>query len=131
MQVNDSAYFLQTESSIDVSAPHKKVPFSESFVNGGPVSSANLLKMVNPLEDTHEFRQACQLCFTKAGRISVNFWFFFLLQDHHKSFGKSKSYALCQYLVWLAHFTSVVFNIPSHPLDIRYAYPYILYVIII
>lgn len=66
-QVNDSAYFLQTESSIDVSAPHKKVPFSESFVNGGPVSSANLLKMVNPLEDTHEFRQACQLCFTKAG----------------------------------------------------------------
>ncbi|CAI9616347.1 unnamed protein product, partial [Staurois parvus] len=66
-QVNDSAFFLQAESSIDVSAPHNQVPFLESFVNGGPVSSASLLKMVNPLEDTHEFRQACQLCFTKAG----------------------------------------------------------------
>ncbi|XP_018417789.1 PREDICTED: zinc finger CCCH domain-containing protein 7A [Nanorana parkeri] len=65
--VNDSGYFFQTESSVDVSGPHTKASLSKSFVNGAPMSSASLLETVNPLEDTHEFRQACQLCFTKAG----------------------------------------------------------------
>ncbi|XP_072275141.1 zinc finger CCCH domain-containing protein 7A isoform X2 [Pyxicephalus adspersus] len=66
-QVNDAVCHLQNENSIDALASHKMAPLSESFVNGGPVSGANFLKMINPLEDTHEFRQACQLCFTKAG----------------------------------------------------------------
>nr|DBA20315.1 TPA: hypothetical protein GDO54_016022 [Pyxicephalus adspersus] len=65
--VNDAVCHLQNENSIDALASHKMAPLSESFVNGGPVSGANFLKMINPLEDTHEFRQACQLCFTKAG----------------------------------------------------------------
>lgn len=66
-KINDSGCFFQTESSVDVLEPHRKASLSESFVNGGPMSSVSLLKTVNPLEDTHEFRQACQLCFTKAG----------------------------------------------------------------
>ncbi|XP_075035896.1 zinc finger CCCH domain-containing protein 7A [Mixophyes fleayi] len=62
-----NTYFLRADSPLDVLGTHKKTPFLDSFVNGGPapVSSVSSPKGTNPLEDTHEFRQACQLCFTK------------------------------------------------------------------
>ncbi|KAM3916687.1 zinc finger CCCH domain-containing protein 7A [Leptodactylus fuscus] len=48
----------------------QKKPHLLDCVNGEPSTLTNLsysVKCANPLEDTHEFRQACQLCFTKAG----------------------------------------------------------------
>ncbi|XP_069590153.1 zinc finger CCCH domain-containing protein 7A isoform X1 [Ranitomeya imitator] len=67
--VNNCKYFLQPESPIDFSGTQKKAHLLEC-VNGEPSTVTNISNAVmctNPLEETHEFRQACPLCFTKAG----------------------------------------------------------------
>ncbi|KAG9477093.1 hypothetical protein GDO78_002474 [Eleutherodactylus coqui] len=72
--VNDSTYFLRSESPMDFSGT-PKVHLLECD-NGEPSTGINVsysVKRPNPLEDTHEFRQACQLCFTKAGLKSLNY----------------------------------------------------------
>ncbi|XP_056393113.1 zinc finger CCCH domain-containing protein 7A [Hyla sarda] len=74
---NDSTYFLRSDSPLDFSGAHKKGHLLEG-VNGEPsivTSINNSGKIANPLEDTHEFRQACLQCFTKAGLkpLSYNF----------------------------------------------------------
>lgn len=73
--VKDSTYFLGSESPIGCSGTQKKAHLLEC-VNGDPSSVTNInysVKSINPLEDTHEFRQACQLCFTKAGLKSLSY----------------------------------------------------------
>ncbi|KAM4024108.1 zinc finger CCCH domain-containing protein 7A isoform 1-T2 [Anomaloglossus baeobatrachus] len=73
--VNDSQYFLQLESPKDFSGSQKAAHLLEC-VNGEPSTMTNIsncVKSVNPLEDTHEFKQACQLCFTKAGLKSLSY----------------------------------------------------------
>ncbi|KAM9305544.1 zinc finger CCCH domain-containing protein 7A [Gastrophryne carolinensis] len=69
--MSESSFFLQTDSPVDASGLSKKGPILENVVNGGPSPAASASpsppKALNPLENTHEFRQACQLCFTKTG----------------------------------------------------------------
>ncbi|XP_071976800.1 zinc finger CCCH domain-containing protein 7A [Engystomops pustulosus] len=67
--VNNSSYFLRSESPVDFAAAPKKAHVLDG-VNEDPSSMTNITytaRSPNPLEDTHEFRQACQLCYTKAG----------------------------------------------------------------
>ncbi|XP_068100838.1 zinc finger CCCH domain-containing protein 7A [Hyperolius riggenbachi] len=68
-QVNESCFFPRIDSPLDSAGTHMKVPLLERFVNGGPttVSRGSPPQSLNPLQDTHEFRQACQQCFTKTG----------------------------------------------------------------
>ncbi|XP_075686233.1 zinc finger CCCH domain-containing protein 7A isoform X2 [Rhinoderma darwinii] len=73
--VNDPTYFLRSESPIDFSLTHEKAHLLEC-VNGGLSTVTNIsysVKSTNPLEDTHEFTQACPLCFTKAGLKSLSY----------------------------------------------------------
>ncbi|XP_069839822.1 zinc finger CCCH domain-containing protein 7A [Dendropsophus ebraccatus] len=75
--VNDSSYFLTSKNPIDFPGTHKKAQLLEG-ANGNPSSVSNINytgKGTNPLEDTHEFRQACQQCFTKAGVKSLSYNF--------------------------------------------------------
>ncbi|XP_053327961.1 zinc finger CCCH domain-containing protein 7A [Spea bombifrons] len=78
--VHNSAYFLQ---------PNSPSPFSESPIKGLEgfsnsalsVSYSTPVKGENPLEGTHEFRQACQLCLSIAGSKCHSFSINFIL-DH-------------------------------------------------
>ncbi|XP_044160109.1 zinc finger CCCH domain-containing protein 7A [Bufo gargarizans] len=73
--VNDSTHFLSSGSPIDFSGTHKKAhTFQCVDVEPSSVLSiSSTVRSTNPLEDTHEFRQACQQCFTKAGLKSLNY----------------------------------------------------------
>ncbi|KAG8432927.1 hypothetical protein GDO86_017262 [Hymenochirus boettgeri] len=59
--------FLFRTNSPDISNANLKASFPDPLINGVPSFSHSIpiTKDINPLEDTHDFRQACQMCFTK------------------------------------------------------------------
>ncbi|NP_001039162.1 zinc finger CCCH domain-containing protein 7A [Xenopus tropicalis] len=63
----DSTYLFRSDSP-DILGSNLTLSLPDSLVNGAQsISYHTPLKGINPLEDTHEFRQACQFCFTKSG----------------------------------------------------------------
>lgn len=64
-QMNGPASLFGSESYIGISSPARNV-FGAGPANM-PLSTATSLVSRNPLESTHELRQACQLCFLKTG----------------------------------------------------------------
>ncbi|KAM4697785.1 zinc finger CCCH domain-containing protein 7A [Rhinophrynus dorsalis] len=65
---NDSSYLVRSDSPAESPGACTKTFFTEFLGNGTQsVSRSVPEKGINPLEDTHEFTQACQQCFTKAG----------------------------------------------------------------
>ncbi|XP_053550429.1 zinc finger CCCH domain-containing protein 7A isoform X2 [Bombina bombina] len=64
--MGDSSYLFRNDSPTPFSANPIK-PLEIAGNEALPVSNNVPLINTNPLEETHEFKQACQLCFTKAG----------------------------------------------------------------
>lgn len=90
-QVNGPSSLFGSENYMGI-AGQTRNDFSNVFSSATasmPVSSALVGR--NPLEGTHELRQACQLCFVKKGKevldsIGLIFFFFFKLKSVHLKF---------------------------------------------
>ncbi|KAM4632242.1 zinc finger CCCH domain-containing protein 7A isoform 1-T4 [Discoglossus pictus] len=65
--LNDSSYLFGSSSPTAFSGSCITSLLDCAGNGSPPVSNAAPVTGINPLEETHEFRQACQLCFTKAG----------------------------------------------------------------